>query len=85
MSEAVPKRAGESIMKLDGKSRSDSGKRVSIRKVVNAVVVLSVAVGVGIVVREFYFLSSMEKASRTNILPRALLACPPLGWLVFAC
>ncbi len=48
-------------MKFDGKSRSDSGKRVSIRKVVDAVVVLSVVVAVGMVVREFYFLSSGEK------------------------
>ena len=48
-------------MKSDGKSRSDSGKRVSIRKVVDAVVVLSVAVGIGMVVRELCILSSGVK------------------------
>ncbi len=48
-------------MKLDGKSRFDSGKQVSIRKVVDAVLVLSAVVAVGIVVREFYLLSSGEK------------------------
>ena len=48
-------------MKLDGKSRFDSGRQVSIRKVVDAVIVLSVAVAVGMVVREFYLLSSGEK------------------------
>lgn len=48
-------------MKLDGKSRSDTGKRVSIRKVVDAVVVLSVAVGIGMIVRELCSLSSGVK------------------------
>lgn len=48
-------------MKFDGKSRSDSAKRVSIRKVVDAVVVLSVAVGAGIVVWELCILPSQEK------------------------
>lgn len=48
-------------MKFDGKSWVDSGKRVSIRKVVDVVIVLFVAVGVGMVVREFCILSSMEK------------------------
>ena len=47
-------------MKLDGKSRSDRGKRVSIRKVIDAVIVLSAVVGVGIVVREFCLLPSGE-------------------------
>ncbi len=48
-------------MKLDGKSRPDTGKRVSIRKVVDAVVLLSVAVAIGMVVRELCILSSQEK------------------------
>lgn len=48
-------------MKSDGKSRSDTGKRVSIRKVDGALFVLLAAVVVGMVVKEFLFRSSGEK------------------------
>jgi hypothetical protein len=64
-------------MKLDETSRSDTGKRVSNRKVAGAVVVLLAAMVVWMVVREFRFRSSGEKD-----VAEAPKVVQPVGWPV---